>query len=74
MIAPFFESLADKYPTLMFVKVDVDTCQARRWADGPVGARADATACPAQGVAAECGIQAMPTFQARLFRGCPTEP
>ena len=29
MIAPFFEQLADKYPSLMFVKVDVDTCQAR---------------------------------------------
>ncbi len=29
MIAPFFEQLAEKYPGLMFVKVDVDACQAR---------------------------------------------
>jgi thiol-disulfide isomerase/thioredoxin len=40
MIAPFFESLADKYPTLMFVKVDVDTCQARSpAASGVAGCR-----------------------------------
>lgn len=44
MISPFFEQLAGQFPSLVFLKVDVDACQ---------------------GVAAECGIQAMPTFQAR---------
>ena len=44
MIAPFFEQLAEKYPGLMFVKVDVDACQARpgRSSSPPTRARAHA--------------------------------
>jgi hypothetical protein len=66
MIAPFFESLADKYPSLMFVKVDVDACKARDAGGGGARATERALRAPgpgAQGVAAECGITAMPTFQ-----------
>ena len=84
MIAPLFEQLADKFgASVLFFKVDVDACQvwnSRAWrparpASPPnrpccLSTTHPACACP-QGVAAECSVQAMPTFQAR---GRPTNP
>lgn len=64
MIAPFFEALADKFPGLWFFKVDVDTCTVRTPLHATTMLPLTRLAC--QGVAAECGIQAMPTFQVRL--------
>lgn len=29
MIAPFFQELSEKYPGLVFLKVDVDQCEVR---------------------------------------------
>lgn len=77
MIAPVFEQLSGKFPSLMFFKVDVDGCQVR--CEGPCAHRAraaDAQRASPQGVAAECGIQAMPTFQARpaWLRGALQQP
>lgn len=56
MISPTFNRLSEKYPNVVFLKVDVDEMQV-------FSKYICSTIERLQGTARQCGITAMPTFQ-----------